>query len=203
MPKSEERCKEIREATRAKILRESALYFARNGFAKTKMSDLAKHMGIGQGSIYVYFKSKEDLYEEIRRMVNNDKEVAEIKKLAILPISAKKKIHILAEQVLKSMKEDDMYAAKVTLNTQLMMEESEYDSDKSMYQTDLYKYTAKIIEKGQKEGTVVLDDPMTLADYFWSVVYLYALKSQFSSHFKMLDTWELERILLKDSALEK
>ena len=49
MPKTLEQCKKIREEMRAKILKESALYFARYGFADTKISDLAKHIGIGQG----------------------------------------------------------------------------------------------------------------------------------------------------------
>ena len=47
MPKSQERCQEIREEVRSKILHESMLYFAKNGFAGTKISDLAKHIGIG------------------------------------------------------------------------------------------------------------------------------------------------------------
>lgn len=201
MPKSAQRCKEIREEMKNKILRESALYFARNGFTNTKISDLARFIGIGQGTIYVYFKSKEELYEKIKYIVNNDKEVTEIKMLSMLPISAKKKICILVKTIIKSFAEDDMYAAKVTLNTQMMMEDSQYDSDKSIYKSDLYKYTAKIIEKGQKEGSVVEKDVMELTDFFWSVVYVYALKSQFSSHFKMIEASELERILLKDDAL--
>ena len=40
---------------------------AKNAFGDTKMSDLAKHIGIGQGTIYLYFKSKEELFEEIRK----------------------------------------------------------------------------------------------------------------------------------------
>ena len=65
MPKSQERCQEIREETRSKILNDSMLYFAKNGFAGTKISDLAKHIGIGQGTLYIYFKSKEELFQEI------------------------------------------------------------------------------------------------------------------------------------------
>ena len=202
MPKSPERCKEIREETKAKILKESALFFAKNGFADTKISELAKQIGIAQGTIYIYFKSKEELYDEIRHMVNNDADVEEIRKLSRLPISAKKKIMLLARQVIENLTTDEMYAAKVTLNTQLMMEDSQYDAGSSLYQSNLYRYTAKIIQKGQREGTVVAGDAVELADCFWSVVYVYALKSQFSSHFKMLQEMQLTRILLKDVAKE-
>lgn len=47
MPKSAERCEEIRQQMREHILQESVLYFAKNGFAGTKISDLAKYIGIG------------------------------------------------------------------------------------------------------------------------------------------------------------
>ena len=67
MPKTEEQCQQSREDTRNRILKESSLYFARNGFGDTKIGDLAKHIGIGQGTIYLYFKSKEELFEEIRK----------------------------------------------------------------------------------------------------------------------------------------
>ena len=68
MPKSKERCKEIREEMRNTILQKSLLYFARNGFAGTKISDLSKNSGIGQGTIYVYFESKEELFQEILKI---------------------------------------------------------------------------------------------------------------------------------------
>ncbi|MDE7439150.1 MAG: TetR/AcrR family transcriptional regulator, partial [Clostridia bacterium] len=58
MPKTPERCQEIREETRKKILHDAMLFFARNGFAGTKISDLADYIGIGQGTLYIYFKSK-------------------------------------------------------------------------------------------------------------------------------------------------
>ena len=46
MPKTEEQCKQMRSDMRNKILKMSSLYFARNGFGDTKISDLAKHIGI-------------------------------------------------------------------------------------------------------------------------------------------------------------
>ena len=39
MPKSKERCQEIREEMRNTILQKSLLYFARNGFDGTKIID--------------------------------------------------------------------------------------------------------------------------------------------------------------------
>jgi AcrR family transcriptional regulator len=91
MPKNEEKCKQMREDMRDRILKESSLYFAKNGFGDTKISDLAKHIGIGQGTIYLYFKSKEELFEEIRKAADNKEEVLKLKLLSKLPIPAKDK----------------------------------------------------------------------------------------------------------------
>ena len=78
MPKTEEQCKKMREDMREKILKMSSLYFAKNGFGDTKIGDLAKHIGIGQGTIYLYFKSKEELFEEIRKRAENTDEIKKL-----------------------------------------------------------------------------------------------------------------------------
>ena len=198
MPKSQERCQEIREETRSKILNDSMLYFAKNGFAGTKISDLAKHIGIGQGTLYIYFKSKEELFHEIFALTNNSKDIKELKILMNLPISAKKKIQKLSNSIMTKLIQDDVYAAKVALNTQMMFEQKDFASAETTYQSELYQITEKIIKQGQKEGSVIDGLPMKLADYYWGVVYLYALKKLFTTKYEMISDKDLARVLLKD-----
>lgn len=198
MPKSQERCQEIREETRSKILKDSMLYFAQNGFAGTKISDLAKHIGIGQGTLYIYFKSKEELFNEIFALTNSSKDIKELKILMNLPISAKKKILKLSNSIMTKLIHDDAYAAKVALNTQMMFEQKDFVSSETTYQSELYQSTEKIIKQGQKEGSIVDGLPMKLADYYWGVVYLYALKRLFTTRYEMISDKDLARVLLKD-----
>lgn len=197
MPKSAEKCKEIRDGMRSRILHESMLYFARNGFAGTKISDLARHIGIGQGTIYVYFESKEALFQEIHRMINGEKDIARVKALAGLPLRAKQKINMMSKKIIKQLKEDERFAGVIVLNTQMVLEEESGNAADTTYQLELYKYTAKIIEQGQKEGTVVEGAPMKLADYYWGVVYLYSLKKLFTTRYEMISAEDLERTILK------
>lgn len=197
MPKSAEKCKEIRDEMRSRILHESMLYFARNGFAGTKISDLARHIGIGQGTIYVYFDSKEDLFREIHRMINGEKDIARVKALAMLPIKAKQKIHMMSKEIMRQLEENESFPGIIALNTQMVLEEEEGDTADTTYQLELYKYTAKIIEQGQKEGSVVKGAPMKLADYYWGVVYLYSLKKLFTTRYEMISAEDLERTVLK------
>lgn len=198
MPKTPERCEEIRIEMRNKILQRSILYFAKNGFSGTKISDLSKHIGIAQGTIYIYFESKEKLFQEIQKITNREKDVQQIKLLSKLPISARHKIQKLSKEVLSQLEEDDNFAGMMALNTQMVLEQDENNSAyATTYQLELYKYMTKIIEQGQKEGSIVLGNPLKLADYYWGVVYLYALKKLFTTKYETINSNDLERTLLR------
>ena len=194
MPKSLEKCEEIRSRTKDMILRKATIYFAKNGFTGTKIRDLAEYIGIGQGSLYSYFESKEDLFLEILKNVNREDHIKQVKILAALPIPAKQKIHKLSCKVLQRLEEDDDFAGNIVLNTQMLLEEHAIYSSKK-YQSELYKYTAKIIIQGQKEDSIVAGSPTKLANYYWGVVFLYALKKLTGTEYEMIDSNDLDRTL--------
>lgn len=190
MPKSQERCQEIREETRNLIIRKSVLYFAKNGFDGTKISDLSRHIGIAQGTIYIYFKSKEELYSEIfsisDKIAKNDKLTTLVK----LPLPADTKIRKLSDYLIKNLKEDEMFSAGIALYTQRLLEG---EADQSFYKT-----TEKIIKQGQKEGCVVSGNSRKLSELYWGVVYLYAVKNMYQTDFVMINSDDLSRVLLGD-----
>jgi len=190
MPKSQERCQEIREETRNLIIRKSVLYFAKNGFDGTKISDLSRHIGIAQGTIYIYFKSKEELYSEIfsisDKIAKNDKLTTLVK----LPLPADTKIRKLSDYLIKNLKEDEMFSAGIALYTQRLLEG---EADQSFYKT-----TEKIIRQGQKEGCVVSGNSRKLSELYWGVVYLYAVKNMYQTDFAMINSDDLSRVLLGD-----
>ena len=68
---------------------------------------------------------------------------------AMLPIPAKTKIDKISDEICKQLSEDEEYAVKITLFTQVLLEKED------MYSDDLYKEMAKIIRQGQKEGIVL------------------------------------------------
>lgn len=192
MPKTEEQCQQIREDTRNRILKKSSLYFARNGFGDTKIGDLAKHIGIGQGTIYLYFKSKEELFEEIRKSAENKDEIKRLKTLSKLPLPAKTKIEKISSEMEKKLKNDEEYVVRITILSQLLLEQEE-----NFYKNDLYKTLAEIIKQGQKEGSVVKGDALYLSDLYWGTVYIYALKKLFVPDCKMVTKDTLSRLLVK------
>lgn len=192
MPKTEEQCQQIREDMRNRILKKSSLYFARNGFGDTKIGDLAKHIGIGQGTIYLYFKSKEELFEEIRKSAENKDEIKRLKTLSKLPVPAKTKIEKISAEMEKKLKNDEEYVVKITILSQLLLEQEE-----NLYKNDLYKVLAEIVKQGQKEGSFVKGDALYLADFYWGTVYMYALKKLFVPDCKMVTKDTLSRLLVK------
>jgi len=48
--------------TRLKIIRAGLKVFAKKGYFETTIDDIAKEVGIGKGTVYLYFKDKSTLY---------------------------------------------------------------------------------------------------------------------------------------------
>jgi len=63
-----------------KIIQAAIESFAQTGFDRTKMEDIAKRLGLSKGTIYLYFKSKEDLFLAIceHNIQQSDKEDARL-----------------------------------------------------------------------------------------------------------------------------
>ncbi len=49
------------------LLNAAAAVFSRDGYYKAKVEDIAKHAGVGKGTIYEYFTSKKELFQEMVR----------------------------------------------------------------------------------------------------------------------------------------
>lgn len=67
-----------KEARRVAIIDAALEEFTAQGFTATKLDDVAVRAGIGKGTIYLYFDSKESLFEEVvRRNLLASREVVE------------------------------------------------------------------------------------------------------------------------------
>ena len=199
MPKTKQQCEEIRNKTRIKILYSSLKYFARNGFAGTKISDLAKFIGIGQGTLYSYFSTKEELFNVIAKMIvdSNEQSLLELKNA---PISAAEKIIALSNKMLQEISSDTPLAYMFVLNLQFLIE-SDNNSYAKKYEEKPNQILAQIIVEGQKDKTVVDGDPDELADLYWSMVHMIAIKKVFNNHHKTFEEMWLARLLLKDNII--
>ncbi|MGA0805957.1 MAG: TetR/AcrR family transcriptional regulator [Pseudohongiellaceae bacterium] len=67
-----------KEARRSAIIDAALEEFSAQGFTAAKLDDVAVRAGIGKGTIYLYFDSKESLFEEVvRRNMMPDRDLGE------------------------------------------------------------------------------------------------------------------------------
>jgi len=76
------------ETKRQKILDSAAKLFSLQGYAQTKLSDIAKEAGTHAGSLYYHFKSKEDLVQDVLGMTMSLLSNAVMAKVNELPETA-------------------------------------------------------------------------------------------------------------------
>lgn len=58
--------------TRERIIKAAAKEFAEKGFYNTQISHIVESAGVARGTFYIYFKSKEEVFEEILKKVVED-----------------------------------------------------------------------------------------------------------------------------------
>ena len=68
--------------------------FAKQGLEKGKIADIAKQAGIGKGTVYEYFKSKDEIFKAIELMFIGES-MGQIKQLAESDDSPTEKIEAL------------------------------------------------------------------------------------------------------------
>jgi len=86
------------------ILKASEIVFAKKGFHKATMNDIAKESHYAVGTIYIYFKDKNDLYFTL--MKRKMEGMIESVKSAVDGVASKDKIKTLIEYQLRSFERD-------------------------------------------------------------------------------------------------
>ena len=72
MPRTPEQFEEIRKEKRLLIKKTALQLFAENGYENSTISNIAQTAGISKGLLYNYFKSKEELLQEIIVDINEE-----------------------------------------------------------------------------------------------------------------------------------
>ena len=54
------------------LVEAAAQVFSRQGFANTRVSDISQHAGVGKGTVYEYFSSKEELFFAVFEWLNEE-----------------------------------------------------------------------------------------------------------------------------------
>jgi AcrR family transcriptional regulator len=84
------------------IIRAAILTFAQKGYAATRIIDVAHAAGIGKGTIYDYFKSKEDLFFAVFQQVMQDSEAPMAAAVGSQSGSVSQRLKMLAEDLIST-----------------------------------------------------------------------------------------------------
>ena len=87
---------------KARIIKAAAQVFADRGFSGTVMADIADQAGIGKGTLYEYFDSKEDLFFAVFEWFTQETEAAAKVSISALGGSVSERLAVLSESVMQS-----------------------------------------------------------------------------------------------------
>jgi AcrR family transcriptional regulator len=168
----QERKEREKERRRQQIMVAAKRVFSDKGFNKATMEDIAHEAELSPGTLYLYFKNKEELYASLSlrilqyllirvEHVNEEKDANPEDKLKALvdamydvyefdPLIIINMFHLQSSETLKN------------LSPQLMAEIKDL-SGKSLGSI------AKIFKEGVEQGRFIDRHPVALADSFWSL----------------------------------
>ena len=162
----------MRDERRERILSHALRLFAARGLAATKISDIAAAVGMSQGLLYHYFRSKEEIFTEIVRGAF-EKMNAAVRMLEELPLAPREKIEMAIVQLLKNLEESEDFACTILLNAQAGISEATPAKARAIIRAESgtpYTVIARIMRAGQQEGTIKPYDADALAMVFWTTI---------------------------------
>lgn len=172
MARSKEQNERMREEKKSLIQKVALRQFAEKGLYATKIKDIADGVGMAQGLLYNYYKSKEEIYIEL---INHalDRMVAAVDSLNSLNIPVHEKIKQSITEMIKIIKNCDDFnqtcrlISQASSSSEIPQEVRMLISEKRDYP---YQVISRIIKEGQSEGTVIDGDPEQLAILFWTII---------------------------------
>ncbi|KAF0247473.1 MAG: TetR/AcrR family transcriptional regulator fatty acid metabolism regulator protein [bacterium] len=130
------------------ILLAAIRVFARNGFFNSKVADVAKDAGVADGTVYLYFKNKEDLLISIFNYIIDEAIETARRELTVLD-SPNEKIRKLASLHLDLMGRDENLAKVFQVELRQLKFMEQFSTSKlSIY----FEFIRTTIEQGQQIG---------------------------------------------------
>jgi TetR/AcrR family fatty acid metabolism transcriptional regulator len=164
---------------RRKILQAAVKVFAKKGYFGAKVSEIARKAGVADGTIYLYFRNKEDilvsLFDEV--MVEHlDKARAELASVEGAPARLK----AIAEHHLRLLGANRDLA--IVFQVELRQSTKFMERFTASWLQDYFAIVNDVIEEGQREGTLRADLPRKVV-----------AKALFGALDEMVTSWILSR----------
>jgi AcrR family transcriptional regulator len=193
----------MRDDRRQAILTCSVRLFATRGLAATKVADLAAAVGMAQGLLYHYFRSKEEIFVEIVRQAF-DRMNGAARELERLPLTPKEKVERAAATLLRTLEEHENFSWISVLISTASISDAVPREARAIIQRERdvpYRVVARIARAGQRNGSFNDGRPDDLALVFWTTVKGLALhRLALGAAYKSPDPRVLTRVFFPETA---
>jgi TetR/AcrR family fatty acid metabolism transcriptional regulator len=164
---------------RSRILHAAVKVFARRGYFASRVADVARRAGVADGTIYLYFRNKEDILVSLFDEVMS--EHLEGKRREVEPgAGAPARLRAIAERHLGLLGRNRELA--VVFQVELRQSTKFMERFTASWLQDYFALIAEVIEQGQREGTLRADLPVKVAT-----------KAFFGMLDEMVTSWILSR----------
>lgn len=169
-PRSKSQNAQLREERRTTVRQAAVALFARNGFDGTSTADVAKAAGVSQGTVFVYFPTKEALYREaVLEPLAPTLEL--LRQLLTGPGSPLERMERLARAVLASFARQESYLMLVQQVTSLRDRFPDLAAELAAFTDATIGLMAAVIAEGQGAGQFVAGDARQQALFFYAMIH--------------------------------
>jgi len=196
----------MREKRKNEILDAAERVFFSKGYEKASMNDVAKEAGIAKGTLYLYFKTKKDLYFAIG---NRALDIIVSKFYEIFRSNSFKngleRIEALAQAYLEfSKKYPDYHKFLINYHAEIVNFGDINPSVIAAYVKSgrIFRLLVNCVEEGMKDGSIRDDvDPMKLAVLLWTktvgTIEFTRLKEPIFKTFAKIDADEIVKTFIE------
>jgi TetR/AcrR family fatty acid metabolism transcriptional regulator len=164
---------------RSKILQAAVKVFARKGYFAARVSEIAKRASVADGTIYLYFKNKEDILVSLFDTVMAEHIEQGRRDLASIE-GAAERLRVVADRHLRLLGGNRDLA--IVFQVELRQSTKFMERFTASWLHDYFALLDSVIEEGQKDGTIRSDLPRSLV-----------AKAFFGALDEMVTSWILSR----------
>jgi TetR/AcrR family transcriptional regulator, fatty acid metabolism regulator protein len=164
---------------RQRILQAAVKVFARKGYHRAKVSEIARRADVADGTIYLYFKSKEDLLVSLFDEVMAE-HLAEGRREVRAAVGAPARLQAIARHHLRLLGENRDLA--VVFQVELRQSTQFMERFTASWLQDYFTLIDEVIAQGQREGSLRAELPRKVL-----------AKSLFGALDEMVTSWILSR----------
>ena len=145
---------------RGRILKAAVKIFAEKGYFQAKVAEIARAAGVADGTIYLYFRNKEDILVSLFDQVMAEHIQQGRHELAAIEGTAER-LRAIAEHHLRLLGENQDLA--VVFQVELRQSTKFMERFTASWLQDYLNLLARTIEEGQADGTLRSDLPLKVA----------------------------------------